>query len=296
MFQERNGSELQRRSCGDLYVLALAIGTNELQYPGHIYLRKFLAGQSSSFSTGTTEPVILFGMAAVMFTRQILPTLVHLSHILLEKWIRGRSARWCFGLLPRAAAHGTSLQWVHPIGVQDAMLLQLRLLLQKKHGGLVYLSSILPMTHQSFQSTSDLLLYLASSPRNSPWDLGEQLQQTALGTSLFHSVIGDLSTSLATWHEEAQLHAQVPRTPAWGQAVIEEGGNVTTRPKPTKHQTGYIAGMPLNSNNNTKGRGSTNKSLKLVSLKSSSLKPSSLNLSPVSPPSSNLYPDSTIAS
>jgi hypothetical protein len=35
--------------------------------------------------------------------------------------------------------------------------------------------------------------------------------------------------SLATWEDEAQLRARFPRSPAWGQAATEEGGNVTIR-------------------------------------------------------------------
>jgi hypothetical protein len=37
-----------------------------------------------------------------------------------------------------------------------------------------------------------------------------------------------LPASLATWEDEPQLRARFPRAPAWGQAGVEEGGNVTT--------------------------------------------------------------------
>lgn len=36
-----------------------------------------------------------------------------------------------------------------------------------------------------------------------------------------------LPGSLATWEDEAQLRHRFPVAPAWGQAVIEEGSNVT---------------------------------------------------------------------
>lgn len=49
----------------------------------------------------------------------------------------------------------------------------------------------------------------------------------------------DQAETLATWEDLDELHQRFPRAPAWGQAVFQEKGNVTTStsPKPMKEMT-----------------------------------------------------------
>jgi hypothetical protein len=56
-----------------------------------------------------------------------------------------------------------------------------------------------------------------------------------------------LSASLATWEDEPQLRARFPRAPAWGQAGIEEGGNVTTQAETTATGAATTSAEPARS-------------------------------------------------
>jgi hypothetical protein len=151
---------------------------------------------------------------------------------------------WCFVLLPGAVEEWIKLQQVQSMGIQSAQ--PLHLFMQVQHGDWDFLRRTSPTTRQSLHFTCDLTWYLVSSPLTTPWDPGLHFRRTIVSASQFHSVLGDLSTSLAIWEAETELQAHVPRAPAWGQAGVEEGDNVTTRPKPTKHQAGHGTGVPLN--------------------------------------------------
>jgi hypothetical protein len=175
-----------------------------------------------------------------------------------ESWIQTPSEKWCCCLLLGAKERWTKLQKVQPIDLQ--LLHHCLVQMQQKHGGLDNLRRILTTNEESLHCTGDLVWYMFSSPLTTPWDPGWQHRQTAPDASPFQPVLADLPVSLTTGEKEVQLHTHFPRAPAWGQAGIKEGGNVTTRPMLTTRQAGHNGQGPLNGRS-TKRKETTKKSL-----------------------------------